>query len=101
MLLIVLPIAAYQAWGREIRRPNRRLIFIGTKMQNHLLTKREAASRARISERTLERHIAAQSGPALTRIGRRVLIREADFEKLYRPRLLRHRVEPYAASAAG
>ncbi len=41
---------------------------------SELLTKREAATRARITERTLDRHIAAGSGPVLTRIGRRVLI---------------------------
>jgi len=40
-----------------------------------LLTKREAATRARITERTLDRHIAAGCGPILTRIGARVLIR--------------------------
>jgi excisionase family DNA binding protein len=45
---------------------------------SELLTKREAATRARITERTLDRHIAAGSGPTLVRIGRRVLIRAED-----------------------
>jgi uncharacterized membrane protein len=45
-------------------------------MHHLLLTKREAASRARISERTLERILANGSGPAVTRIAGRVLIRE-------------------------
>ena len=41
-----------------------------------LLTKREAAARARVSERTFERILANGTGPAATRIGSRVLIRE-------------------------
>jgi len=45
---------------------------------SELLTKSEAAKRARITERTLDRHIAAGSGPILVRIGRRVLVRADD-----------------------
>jgi hypothetical protein len=41
-----------------------------------LLNKREAAARARISERTLERILAAGDGSAVTRIAGRVLIWE-------------------------
>jgi predicted DNA-binding transcriptional regulator AlpA len=41
-----------------------------------LLTKREAAARARVSERTFDRVLASGTGPAITRIGARVLIRE-------------------------
>lgn len=41
-----------------------------------LLNKREAAARARISERTLDRILAAGDGPVVTRIAGRVLIRE-------------------------
>lgn len=44
-----------------------------------LLTKREAADRARISERNLERRIKLGTGPKVTRIGRRVLIRAGDY----------------------
>lgn len=41
-----------------------------------LLTKREAAARLRVSERTLDRLIATGDGPPTTRIAGRVLIRE-------------------------
>jgi hypothetical protein len=41
-----------------------------------ILTKPEAAAKARIHLRSLERRIEDGSGPRLTRIGRRVLIRE-------------------------
>lgn len=44
-----------------------------------LLNKREAADRARISERTLDRLIASDGTLPVTRIGRRVLIPEAGF----------------------
>jgi excisionase family DNA binding protein len=44
-----------------------------------LLTKREAANRARVSERTFERVLATGTGPAVTRIGSRVLIRVDHF----------------------
>jgi excisionase family DNA binding protein len=40
-----------------------------------LYTKREVAMRVRISERTLDRLIAKGTGPAITRIGSRVLFR--------------------------
>jgi excisionase family DNA binding protein len=41
-----------------------------------VLTKPEAAARARVHLRTLERRIEDGTGPRVTRIGRRVLIRE-------------------------
>jgi excisionase family DNA binding protein len=41
-----------------------------------LMTKREAAAHARVSERTFDRVLASGNGPATTRIGTRVLIRE-------------------------
>ena len=40
-----------------------------------LLTGDEAAERARISARLLDQQIAAGTGPIVTRIGRRVLVR--------------------------
>lgn len=45
-------------------------------MTHTLLTKREAAACARVSERTFERVLAGDTGPAITRIGGRVLIRK-------------------------
>lgn len=50
-------------------------------MQSHLTTPKmltpvEAAARAGISRRSLDSHIARGTGPDVTRIGRRVLIRE-------------------------
>lgn len=46
-------------------------------MTNHaVLTRREAATRARISLRLLDKLIAAGTGPTVTRIAGRVLIRE-------------------------
>jgi excisionase family DNA binding protein len=44
------------------------------------LTQREAAEVLRLSERTLERHRLAGSGPAFVKAGRRVLYRRADIE---------------------
>jgi hypothetical protein len=43
-----------------------------------LLSRREAAARARISVRTLDANIAAGHGPCPTRIGRRLLVSETD-----------------------
>ena len=47
-----------------------------TQMSHTLLTKREAAARLRVSERTLDRALASGTGPTVTRIGSRVMIRE-------------------------
>jgi excisionase family DNA binding protein len=41
-----------------------------------LLTKREAAARLRVSERTLHRWLIDGEGPIVTRLGCRVMIRE-------------------------
>jgi excisionase family DNA binding protein len=43
-----------------------------------LLTQREAAELLRLSERTLERWRVSGSGPAFTKLGKRVLYREPD-----------------------
>lgn len=48
-------------------------------MTSELLTMPEAAALARVTERTLNRYIAAGKGPAVTRFGHRVLFRAADF----------------------
>ena len=45
-----------------------------------LLTRPEAAALARIAVRTLDSLLAAGAGPTPTRIGRRLLIAERDFE---------------------
>ena len=42
-----------------------------------LMTRTEAAARLRVSVRTLDKRIAGGTGPAETRVGRRVLISEA------------------------
>lgn len=45
-------------------------------MQTHdLLTRAEAAERARVSSATLSRYVANGRGPTVTRIGRKVLFR--------------------------
>lgn len=41
-----------------------------------LMTLPETADRARITQRTLLSHIAAGTGPTVTKLGRRTLIRE-------------------------
>ena len=46
-------------------------------MTTNLLTKREAASRVRVSERTIDRILANDPTLPATRIGRRVLIAES------------------------
>lgn len=48
-------------------------------MTHTLLTRREAAARARISLRSLDSQLQGASGPPVIRLGGRVLIREADF----------------------
>jgi len=45
---------------------------------SELLDKDQVAARARITACTLSRHIANGKGPAVTRIGRRVLFTPAD-----------------------
>jgi hypothetical protein len=47
-----------------------------------VLTREEAALKARISQRSLDRHIANGSGPAVTRIGRRVLVQSDSFREV-------------------
>src|SRR6185437_6588026 len=49
-------------------------------MQMYLLTQQEAADETRLSERTLERHRLAGTGPKFVRLGRRVLYRREDVE---------------------
>ena len=51
-----------------------------------LLTKAEAAKRLRLSVRALERHIAGETGPAVTRLGGRVLFQEASLLALIETR---------------
>ena|SRR2546421_12290157 len=46
-----------------------------------LLTQPETAEETRLSERTLERHRLAGTGPKFVRLGRRVLYRLADVEE--------------------
>ena len=48
-------------------------------MQTYL-TQREAAELLRLSERTLERHRLAGTGPCFVRLGRRVVYRKVDLE---------------------
>ncbi len=45
------------------------------------LTQREVAAHLRISERTLERHRLAGTGPAFVKLGRRVVYRQGDVER--------------------
>ncbi len=47
---------------------------------NVFLTQREAAAVLRLSERTLERHRLAGTGPAFVKLGRRVAYRKSDLE---------------------
>ena len=47
----------------------------------YLLTQQEAAEETRLSERTLERHRLAGTGPKFVRLGRRVLYRRQDVEE--------------------
>ena len=49
-------------------------------MSQALLTRREAAERARMCVHTLARHLRAPDGLTSVRLGGRVLIREADFD---------------------
>ena len=46
-----------------------------------LMTLPETADRARITQRTLLSHIAAGTGPTVTKIGRRTLIRDDHFRE--------------------
>ena len=46
-----------------------------------LMTLPETADHARITQRTLLSHIAAGTGPTVTKIGRRTLIREDHFQE--------------------
>lgn len=46
-----------------------------------LMTLPETAERARVTQRTLLSHIAAGTGPTITKIGRRTLIREDHFRE--------------------
>jgi excisionase family DNA binding protein len=48
---------------------------------NDLLTRKEAATLARVCPLTLDRLIKAQDGPAIIRVGRRILIRRTEFER--------------------
>jgi predicted DNA-binding transcriptional regulator AlpA len=45
------------------------------------LTQREVAEHLRLSERTLERHRVAGTGPAFVKLGRRVVYRREDIER--------------------
>lgn len=50
-------------------------------MIDRLYRLREAAEIAQVHERTLQRQIEAGTGPTLTRIGKRILIRESDLKR--------------------
>ncbi len=50
-------------------------------MSFEVLTKKEAAKRARISSRFLDVQIKAGMGPAITRIGRRSLVRSDELQE--------------------
>ena len=45
------------------------------------LTQREVAAHLRLSERTLERHRVAGTGPVFVKLGRRVVYRREDIER--------------------
>lgn len=60
-----------------------------------VLTKEEAADRARISRRMLDKQIRAGTGPAVTRIGGSVRVRSDELEAW----LLRCTVPPRSPSA--
>jgi excisionase family DNA binding protein len=45
------------------------------------LTQKEVAAYLRLSERTLERHRVAGTGPAFVKLGRRVVYRRSDVER--------------------
>ncbi len=49
-------------------------------MSERLMTRREASERMGVTERTLDKKLRAGTGPSYTRIGRRVLFRERDFD---------------------
>lgn len=65
-------------------------------MSFEVLTKDEAASRARISRRFLDKRIKAGNGPAVTRIGARSLVRSDELQA-WLERCTASRQEPAAA----
>jgi predicted DNA-binding transcriptional regulator AlpA len=65
-------------------------------MSFDLLTRAEAAQKARMSPRTLDLQVKAGTGPAVTRIGGRVLFCSDEFESWVR----RQTVQPAADARA-
>jgi hypothetical protein len=63
-----------------------------------LLTQRHAALLLRLSERTLERHRVAGTGPLFVRAGRAVRYREADLESWIASRVVGSTSEAEARS---